>query len=260
MDRAPPRIFSKRRKYARTARAQALTARSNGAHNNTTRNDGGLFLLDDIADDIAERLGFVRFDGRDVLIEGFDAGALAAAGVLPPGSVISRAGDDFDRPAPFTAASFDLVISINSLDTVNDLPGALIQMRELLRPGGLAIATFIGGMSLLKLRRAMLDAQPERPAARMHPLVDPRSCAQLLQRARWRDPVVDSHVLTARYASLPRLVTDLREHAMGAALAAHAPALGKADYARAQSAFIAQADDDAKVSETFEIITLTGRN
>ncbi len=249
MTAAPPQIFSKARKRARRKRANHLI--DNG--------DADLFLLEDMADDIHERLAFVRHGGGEALIEGV-GDFLVAEGQWQVDARFSYPGQtDFDDPMPFKSGSFDLVVSINSLDSVNDLPGALIQMRELLRPGGLAIATFIGGMSLLKLRRAMIDAEPKRPAARMHPLVDPRSCSQLLQRAAWRDPVVDSHVLTARYSALDRLVADLREQGLSNTLASPAPPLGKVAFARARQAFLDQADSDGKVSETFEIITLTGR-
>lgn len=249
MHKPPPPIFSKTRKRARRERA---------AHLMDTRKTA-FFLLDDMAEDVLDRLSFVRHGGGKVLIEGFDAAGLAQ-GPWTADAQFSYAGySDFDQPLPFDSASFDLVVSINSLDSVNDLPGALIQMRELLKPDGLAIATFVGGMSLLKLRQAMLAAEPDRPAARMHPLVDPRSCPQLLQRAGWKDPVVDSHVLTARYSTLDRLVADLREQGLGSTLASPAPALGKVAFARAHEAFLEQADEDGKVSETFEIITLTGR-
>jgi len=111
----------------------------------------------------------------------------------------------------------------------------------------------------MKLRRAMFEAEPDRPAARMHPLIDPRSCPQLLARAGWSDPVVDTQTLTVRYSSLDRLVQDLREQAMGSVLESPAPPLTRAARDCARAAFLAQADEDGKVSETFEIITLTGR-
>lgn len=218
-----------------------------------------VFLLDSMAEDFHERLAFVRHDPRHVLIDGFDASGIEAGPWNSAVTFESTYPRDFDTPLPFTSGSFDLVASINSLDTVNDLPGALIQMRELLAPGGMAIASFIGGASLGKLRRAMFEAEPDRPAARMHPLIDPRSCPGLLSRAGWSDPVVDSYRLTVRYSSLDRLVQDLREHSMGNVLANPAPPLNRAALARAREAFRAQADDDGKVSETFEIVTLTGR-
>ena len=177
-DRTVPSIFSKRRKRARRERAMNLLDSRNLS----------VFLFEHMADDVHERLGFLRHPGGDVLIEGYDAVAVAE-GRWEVGAEFSYATfADFDEPLDLFSDSFDLVISVNSLDTVNDLPGALIQMRALLKPDGLAMATFVGGASLPKLRRIMLDAEPDRPAARMHPLVDPRSCPQLLARAGWRDP------------------------------------------------------------------------
>lgn len=164
-----------------------------------------------------------------------------------------------DPARPIEGGPFDLITVVGQLDAVNDLPGALIHIRNALRPGGLAIASFIGGQSLLRLRAAMLAADGDRPAARIHPMVDARAAPQLLQRAGWKDPVVDTHVLTVRYSSLDRLVHDLRDQGINGALADRAPPLGKAALARARAAFLEQADADGKVSETFEIVTLTGR-
>ncbi|WAT18396.1 methyltransferase [Aurantiacibacter sp. MUD11] len=241
MATAPPAIFSPVRKQARYDRARRL--------------GGDHFLFETMIEDILERLAFVRHTSKTAALQGLGSKALAEA----VGCEATFLAGDFDTPVAATSQSFDLVASIGSLDTVNDLPGALIQMRELLTPEGLAIASFVGGASLGKLRRAMIDAEPDRPAARMHPLVDPRSAPALLGRAGWRDPVVDSFVLTVRYGSLDRLVQDLRAHGLGSALAKPAPPLGRDALQRARAAFLAQADEDGKVSETFEIITLTGR-
>jgi hypothetical protein len=71
--------------------------------------------------------------------------------------------------------------------------------------------------------------------------------------------VVDTHRLTVRYSSLDQLIHDLRDQGLTSALADPAPPLGKAALQRARAAFLRQADADGKVSETFEIITLTGR-
>lgn len=248
MNKAPPTIFSPRRKQGRRERAEAMRKRE----------DTDLFLFDTMIDDIVERLAFVRHEPRSIGLQGLGSADLPQALSRPDATATFLPGD-FDAPVEATERSFDLVASVGSLDTVNDLPGALIQMRELLEPQGLAIATFVGGASLQNLRRAMFEADAERPAARMHPLVDPRSCPQLLSRAGWRDPVVDSFALTARYGSLDRLVEDLRAHALGNVLANPAPPLSRAALERARHAFLARADSDGKVSETFEIITLTGR-
>ncbi len=248
MASTPPTIFSIRRKISRKARAERIIEQCETAS----------FLLDHMVEDVHERLAFLNYQPTQVLLDGFGSAGIAEGPWNHAASFRSLGSPDFDTPADCEAASFNLVASLNSLDKVNDLPGALIQMRELLAPGGLAIASFIGGSSLMKLRQIMLAADGDRPAARMHPLVDPRSCPQLLGRAGWRNPVVDSCALKVRYSSLGRLVQDLREQAMGNVLASHAPPLTRAGLERAQAAFTDLADEDGKLTETFEIVTLTG--
>ncbi|MFN4019118.1 MAG: methyltransferase domain-containing protein [Erythrobacter sp.] len=244
---AIPTIFSPRRGAMRQTRAA----------NRAGRLDAARFLADDMIEDTLERLGFLRHTPARALVLGEWTGALAAALSARGTEAVAPAG--FDLEAPYLLDGFDLIVVTGLLDAVNDLPGALIHMRNALAPGGLVIAHFIGGQSLPALRAAMLAAEPDRPAARIHPLVDPRAAPALLQRAGWKDPVVDTHALTVRYRALGRLVDDLRDQALGNALAKPAAPLGKAALARACAAFAARADADGKTAETFEIITLTGR-
>lgn len=243
-----PTIFSETRRVARARRSAQRLARSV---------DPATFLLDDMAEDMIDRLGFVRHVPRRALLIG------AAPAVLVP--YLSQGGGEARLQAtanpaePLAGGPFDFIGVIGQLDAINDLPGALIHLRGALTPAGLVIASFIGGQSLPALRAAMLAAEPDRPAARLHPLVDARAAPSLLQRAGWKDPVVDTHTLGVRYSSLDRLVADLRDQGLGNALAKPAAPLGKAALARARAAFAARADDDGKTTETFEIVTLTGR-
>lgn len=236
-----PRIFSPTRREQRLRRALARDAREDAAR----------FILEEMADDMLERLAFVRHEPQHPLLLG-----------LAPPSLAQRLGAaqrGFDLEAPYPQGGFDFIGALGLFDAVNDLPGALIHIRNALSPGGLAIVSFVGGASLPRLRSAMLSAEPDRPAARMHPLVDSRAAPGLLQRAGWKDPVVDTHTLKVRYPSLDRLVDDLRDQGLGSALADRAPPLDRAARERARQAFLATAEDDGKVTETFEIITLTGR-
>jgi SAM-dependent methyltransferase len=243
---AIPNIFSPARRRNRFLRARQRRARPDAAH----------FLAKDMIEDTLERLAFLRHEPRRAMVLGDWTGELAAR--LRASAVTVATPDDIDLEAPYREGGFDLIVVTGLLDAVNDLPGALIHLRHALAPGGLVIAHFLGGQSLPALRAAMLAAEPERPAARLHPLVDPRAAPALLQRAGWKDPVVDTHTLRVRYASLERLVADLRDAGLGNALAKPAAPLGKAALARARAAFAARADTDGKTPETFEIITLTG--
>ncbi len=244
---AIPTIFSSARRAMRLSRARARQSRADAAR----------FLAEDMIEDTLERLGFLRHEPARALVLGDWTGALAQR--LRAGGAAVDEPAALDLESPFPSNGHDLVAVFGLLDAVNDLPGALIHLRAALAPGGLVIAHFIGGQSLPALRAAMFAAEPERPAARLHPMVDPRAAPGLLQRAGWKDPVVDTHALTVRYASLGRLVDDLRDSGLGNALARPAAPLGKAALARARAAFAARADADGKVAETFEIVTLTGR-
>ena len=207
------------------------------------------YILDDMIEDVLERLAFLRHAPARTLVVGDRTGALAAA--LPGAQAVEPAeGFDEELPAPF--AGFDFIASLGTLDTVNDLPGALVHLRGALAPGGLLIASFVGAGSLPALRSAMLAADGDRPAPRLHPMVDVRAGAQLIQRAGFADPVADGRSLTVRFSSLDRLVGDLRAQGLTNVLARPGRPLGRYALASARSAF------GVGTEEVFEIITLTG--
>jgi SAM-dependent methyltransferase len=220
--------------------------------------DAPRYLLADMAEDVIERLAFLRFAPNRALVVG-DWNAALAGPLTERGCEVTgadpAAGFDEERPWPFQ--SFDFIASLATLDTVNDLPGALIHMRSALAPGGLMIASFMGAGSLPVLRAAMLAADGDRPAPRLHPAVDVRAGGQLLQRAGFADPVVDSRSLEVSFRSLDGLAADLRAQGLTNVLARPGPPLGKAGLARAREAFAA-AGSDGRTVERFEILTLSG--
>jgi SAM-dependent methyltransferase len=213
------------------------------------------YLLADMVEDVQDRLSFLRIEAQRPLVIGDWTGVLGAA--LGAQTVSAEPAEGFDEERPFPSGSFDLVASLGTLDTVNDLPGALIHIRNARAPGGLMIASFLGAGSLPQLRAAMLAADGDRPAPRIHPQVDVRAGGQLLQRAGFADPVIDSRSLDASFRSLEGLVADLRAQGLSNMLARPGPPLGKAAWARAREAFAATGEDGRTV-ERFEILTLSG--
>ena len=171
-----------------------------------------------------------------------------------------RQGDE-DR-LPFPEGSFDLVVSVGALDGVNDLPGALIQVRRALRPDGLFLAAFAGAGSLPRLReslRAAEEAEGLGASPRLHPQIDVRAAGDLLARAGFALPVADTDTLEVRYAGLGRLVADLRGMAATNILAARARRpFARTGYAAAAAAFAAAAGPDGRTAERFDIIHLSG--
>lgn len=221
------------------------------------REDAPRFIQDAMIDEIADRLAFMRFEPDTALVLGDIHRALDAH--LPKTRITHTAPTELDEEAPLPGGPYDLITSLGLLDTINDLPGALVHMRRALKPNGIAIAILHAAGSLAPLRDAMLAAEPERPAPRMHPMVDARGASGVLSRAGFVRHVVDTPLsITARYPSLDRLVSDLRAQGMGNVLRQPGPPLGREALERARAAFLEQADPDGKVPVTFEMVALTG--
>lgn len=208
-------------------------------------------------DELAERLAAVTSELRDAFVLGPDeelSTELREAGL---NVAEGEAGTLIERPG-----CYDLIASVGRLDTINDLPGALVLARRALRPEGLFLAAFAGAGCLPTLRRAMRageEAEGRGAAPRIHPQIDVRAAGDLMQRAGFALPVVDRDVIEVRYASLPRLVEDLRGMGATNQLAAQsAPPLGRIGLAAAIADFAAQASPDGKTAERFEIIHVSG--
>jgi NADH dehydrogenase [ubiquinone] 1 alpha subcomplex assembly factor 5 len=122
---------------------------------------------------------------------------------------------------PFAPASFDLVVASLSLHWVNDLPGALIQIREALRPDGLFLASLPTLGTLAELRRGLAQAESDLmggAAPRVSPFPSLRDCAALLQRAGFALPVADEEDIRLLYADPLALLRDLRAAGEGNAI------------------------------------------
>lgn len=210
-----------------------------------------------MAEDIIERLEFMRAQPKNALVIGDTTGKLADW--LAQRGHVGKCFDfgSFDEAEPWRDGNFDLIVHFMGLGHVNDLPGALLHAHSALADGGVLMAAFPGAGSLQTLRHIMLAADGERPAARMHPLVDSHAGAGLLQRAGFKRQVVDSFPLRVRFSSFQRLLGDLRDHGLTSALAMEPTPVTKAVFEQALEAFEALRDDAGKVSETVEILTLT---
>ena len=227
------------------------------------------FFTDLMVDDLLERLD----DRTDTVADAIVIGAVPrlVSGLQKRGTeifvtdVVVRPGVDAiaeeDR-LDLGNRKADLVISVGALDTVSDLPGALILMRRALRPGGLLLAAFFGGPSLSAMRSIITtaDAATGRSAARLHPQVDVRGGGDLLTRSGFVQPVADLQELRLRYTQFDRGVADLRECGATNCLTARHP-VSMSWLAAAREAFeCACAGDTGALIETVSYITLTGTN
>ena len=164
---------------------------------------------------------------------------------------------------PFRDASLDLVVSGLTLQFVNDLPGALVQIRRALKPDGLFLAALIGGDSLTELRQAFAGAEAEIEGGvspRVAPFADVRTVGALLQRAGFALPVADVDRVTVRYSSVFSLMHDLR--GMGATNVLRErrrQPLRRATLLRMAQLYAEKfADPDGKLRATFDIVWLSG--
>ena len=179
----------------------------------------------------------------------------------PSALVADRSGGQVvveDRWEP-PSGSYDLVLALGTLDTVNDLPIALQLIRHGMRDNGLFIGAMSGGETLPQLRSAMraADAITGAAAPHVHPRVEAAALTTLLASAGFANPVVDVDRVSVSYGSLERLVSDLR--AMGATniLSRRPFFVGRAARAAAEQAF-ELAGDGSRTIETFEILHFAG--
>jgi SAM-dependent methyltransferase len=237
--------------------------------------DGGGFLRAAVVDDLAERLTAVKRDFSRTLDLGSGgrmAAALRAHGIAevvradvlaaeaaagPPDLVVG------EEALPFATASFDLVVATLTLQAVNDVPGALVQIRRALKPDGLLLAALLGGETLFELRTALIAAEAELTggaAPRVAPFAGLQDLAALLQRAGFALPVADVDRLTVRYDSLFALARDLREAGAASPLAERTRTpLRRAVLLRAAEIYGERfADPDGRVRATFDIVSLSG--
>jgi SAM-dependent methyltransferase len=247
---AAPRLFDGTLLRARQDRARKLGSAT--------------FLLDRIAEDMAERLSAVVRDFK------------SAADVGTPGEqlrkVLGRRLDHLLRidlpvsesePLAVQAESLDLVVSALAFQFVNDLPGLLAQIRRALRPDGLLLAAMIGGDTLSELRQSFAAAEAELEngvSPRVVPFADLREIGALLQRAGLALTVTDVDRIVVRYDSAFDLMHDLRRMGATNALAERRRIPTRRATVLRMAQYYAErfADPDGRIRATFDVIWMSG--
>lgn len=164
---------------------------------------------------------------------------------------------------PFKEQCFDAVLSNLALHWVNDLPGALAQIRSSLKPDGLFLASLFGTGTLQELRTALMEAELAETGGaspRVSPFADLRDAAGLLQRAGFALPVADADTVTVTYGDFFALLRDLR--GMGETnllLDRLRHPTRRTVFARAAAIYQERfADAEGRLPATFQILFLTG--
>jgi SAM-dependent methyltransferase len=239
-------------------RALALTraARKHGSEPN--------ILTRTIAEELVERLNFISRHFEHTLLIAAEPEAIAAR--LKEGGQVKAVelrkpstGDDLQLPPD----RYDALFSILDLQTVNDVPGALIQMRRALKPDGLLLACLFAGDTLMELRQSWLAAEAAISGGvtpRVSPMIDVRELGGLLQRAGLALPVADLDRTLVRYADAVALIHEIRELGLSNVLVGRSRTpvsrrLMGAAINHYQQNF---ADADGRVRATVEIAWITG--
>ena len=168
-----------------------------------------------------------------------------------------------EEALPFAPQSLDLIASNLAFHWVNDLPGALVQIRQALRPDGLFLAALLGGETLKELRQAFLEAEARvegGASPRVSPFADVRTLGGLMQRAGFALPLIDADTVTVTYPDAFALMRELR--GMGEA---NAHVGRRKSFSRRQT-LIAMAEiyrdrfgmPDGRIPATFQVMYLTG--
>ena len=251
-----PAIFDDRLRRVRRARAAAEFNRFT-------------FLADAVAAELSDRL--------DAMDRNFERAA--CVGARAPMSTrlqrvvrgdavrafVGETGVVFEEERlPFAARAFDLYASVLTLHAVNDLPGALLQIRRSLTPGGLFMAGLFGGETLRELRESLSQAEIEIDGGlspRVAPFADVRDAGGLLQRAGFDEPVADFDTIKVMYEHPLKLLADLRGMGETNILAERRRSfLKRAVVARACDVYFEKyRGADGRVPATFQILYMTGR-
>jgi len=238
--------------------------------------EGADFLMRRTAEDLADRLGAVerRFGKAATLFCQTSAAAavLADSGkvteivrVEADESFLAGAAGTVTAPetVPFEAESLDLVVSLLSLQAMNDIPGVLAQIRRVLKPDGLFLGALAGAGTLAELRESLLAAETELyggAGPRVLPFTDVRDAGALLQRAGLALPVADVETVTVRYDTLFDLCADLRAMGETSPLIDRSRRPGtRRLFARAAEIYAERfSDPDGRVRASFSIVWMSG--
>jgi len=226
-----------------------------------------------MADMLLERLAEVKRDFADILLIGARNSALIAhvhhlaisqggrATIIEPSRFLAQGCGaqvaDEDH-LPVEPASYDLILWPGGLESVNDVPGALLRCRFALRADGLLLGCFIGGGSFPALRSALAAADGTRAVARMHPQIDVRAAGDLLGQCGLALGVADAEQLVLAYRALDPLISDVRAAALTNMLAGPLYPLHRTAWAAARSQFAAAAGAAGRTHERVTIIHICG--
>ncbi len=118
---------------------------------------------------------------------------------------------------PFEDNVFDLIFSSLSLQWCNNLAGAFLEAKRVLKPGGLFVFTTFGPDTLKELRYSWAQVDESN---HVNDFIDMHDIGDALLLEGFAEPVMEAEMLTVTYDCVDRLMHDLK--AIGANVTASA--------------------------------------
>lgn len=164
---------------------------------------------------------------------------------------------------PYAPGTFDMVISSMSLHWINDLPGVLAQINNVLKPDAPFIGAMLGGDTLYELRTSLQLADQERRGGispHVSPLADVRDVGGLLQRAGFKLLTVDVEDIIVDYPDTFALMQDLQAMAEGNAVLGREMGPLSRDVLLANEGIYRElhGNEDGSIPATFRVIFMIG--
>lgn len=258
-----------------------------------TANKQSDYLKDEVANRVIDRLLFLKREFKHVVDLGGGNGHIARSIIAQQDtatlksrirhltvtdlalSLAERDGiDDYqglnvtrqavdEESLPFGEQSIDAIVSNLALHWVNDLPGALIQIRRSLVPDGPFLGTMFGGDTLFELRTSLQLAENERHGGlglRVSPMTDVKDVGSLLNRAGFKLTTIDVDDIVVDYPDIFALMTDLQQMGESNAILARSGGPISRDTLMAAQAIYQKlhGNEDGSIPATFHIIYMIG--
>jgi len=216
------------------------------------------FLFTEVANRIAQNVESLNREFESALEigprDGYLSGSIKAKKILQC--------DDLEI-LPFEKESFDLIVSNLNLHFINALPQFLLQVRELLKPNGIFIASFFGEENLSELAHVLYKSENEiydGISPRMPPTIDVKTAAALLQKAGFADPISDFDKIEVEYQQPMSLLKDLKFTSQGNILTKRSRRFFTKKFLQKifENYHELYSTPDGGIRATFEIVTVTG--
>ncbi len=236
------------------------------------------FLHHEIANRIAENVSFLNrsfanileIGARDyflseLLLQGFEQ----KENILNGQNLQFLSGDvsydffDDEEILPQSKQRYDLILSNLNMHFINQIPQFLVQVKDLLKPDGVFIASFFGEENLSELAHVLHETENEiygGISPRMPPTIDVKTAAHLLQKAGFKNPTSEFAKIEVDYSDPINLLQDLKNMGQGNLLLKRSRRFVTRKFLAkiTQNYFKNYSNSEGGVRATFEIITVTG--